>query len=125
MHKLLIIDDDPYVVRLYQRLFALENYSTEVAADGQDGLHKAKSFKPDLILLDIMMPIMNGLETLQHLKADPETKDTKIIMLTNVGEDSIVEIAQTFGAQDYLVKSNFTPDEVLKKVRQYLVEKQT
>src|SRR5882672_3533209 len=100
MHKLLIVEDDPYVVRLYQRLFGLEKFEVEVAADGQDGVHKAKTFKPDLILLDVMMPIMNGLEALQHLKADPATKDMKVIMLTNVGEDSVMEIARTFGAQD-------------------------
>ncbi len=123
MHKLLIVEDDPYVVRLYQRLFALEKFEVEIAADGLDGIHKAKSFKPDLILLDIMMPIMNGLEALQKLKDDPATKDMQVIMLTNVGEDSVVEIARSFGAQDYLVKSDFTPEEVLKKVRSYLKEK--
>jgi len=124
-HTLLIVEDDPYVVRLYQRLFRLEKFQVTVAVDGSDGIKKAKTLKPALILMDIMMPIINGLEALKQLKADEATKDIPIIMLTNVGEEAIIELAYSLGAIGYMVKSEFTPQEVLERVRPYLTaEKQ-
>ncbi len=117
---LLVVEDDPYVIRMYQRLFGFEKFLVEVAANGQEGFEKAKKAQPNLILMDIMMPIMNGLEALKLLKADETTKHIPVVMLTNVGEEATIELARSLGAIDYMVKSEFMPAEVLAKVHQYL-----
>src|SRR5476651_1169797 len=84
MPKILIVEDDPLMSRMYQKIFTFEGYDVEMAGDGQEGLDKAREVKPTLMLLDVMMPKMNGLQVLEKLKADPETKGIPVIMLTNL-----------------------------------------
>ena len=81
---LLIVEDDPLMSRMYQKIFTFEKYDVDTAVDGQEGLEKARSVKPTVILLDVMMPKMNGMEVLDKLKIDPETKNIPVIMLTNL-----------------------------------------
>jgi CheY-like chemotaxis protein/anti-sigma regulatory factor (Ser/Thr protein kinase) len=111
--KLLIVEDDPYVIRLYQRLFSLSKLNVRSAVNGQEGIELAKAFKPDIILLDVMMPVMNGLDALKILKSEPTTSHIPVIMLSSFGEESAVQQAKQSGAADYLIKSNFTPEQVL------------
>ncbi len=120
MAKVLIIEDDPLVSRMYQKVLTLESFIVESARDGKGGLAKAKTCKPDLILLDIMMPEMNGIEVLEKLKADPALQDIPVIMLTNLSGTKDAETAMQMGALDYLVKSEYKPKEVAQKARAIL-----
>ncbi len=120
MAKILIIEDDPYVRRFYERLFHLNNYDVEMAADGQEGISKAIKSKPALILLDIMMPKMDGLEVLAELKKTEETKHCNIVMLTNVEDVQFVSEATKLGATDFIVKSQAAPEKLVSIVEKYL-----
>lgn len=121
MAKILLVEDDPLMVRMYQRKLVNDGYETLVAVDGEEGLVKIRSFRPDLVLLDIMMPKLNGLQVLERLKADPTTAKTPVIILTNLGgtQDDI-ERGLELGAVAYLVKSAYRPDEVIAKVKEIL-----
>ncbi len=115
--KILIIEDDPLMTRLYQKVFKFEKYEVEVASNGIIGLEKAGTFKPTLILLDIMMPKMNGLQVLGKLKANPETKKIPVVVLTNLAGSQDAETAIAKGAVKYIIKSEKEPKEVVKIVK--------
>lgn len=117
---LLIVEDDPLMSRLYQKIFIFEKYSVESAADGVEGLEKARSVKPMLILLDVMMPKMNGLQVLDKLKADPETKDIPVVVLTNLASEKDAETALLKGAVKYIVKSEHEPKEIVAMVKEII-----
>ena len=120
MAKILIVEDDPLMARMYQKIFTFEHFEVEMAENGQDGLDKIRTSKPSLILLDIMMPVMNGLEVLEKLKADPETKSIPVIMLTNLAGQQDAETALAKGAVKYIIKSEHDPKEVSDIVKQIL-----
>ncbi len=120
MAKILIVEDDPLMSRMYQKIFTFEKYEVEMAADGQEGFEKAKTVKPDLIMLDVMMPKMNGLETLDKLKIDPDTKAIPVVMLTNLAGQKDAETALSKGAVKYIIKSEHEPKEVADQVREIL-----
>lgn len=120
MSKILIIEDDPYVLRFYTRLFALGNYEVDMAGSGEEGLKKAKESKPDIILLDIMMPEMDGFVVLKELKGDPETKDCEVIMLTNLSDTDSYKKAIELGANGYLVKVNNPPEKLIEEVERHI-----
>lgn len=120
MKSVLIIEDDPYVLRFYERLFAHADYHIELVASGSEGLVKAKTLLPSLILLDLMMPVMDGNEVLTKLKADEVTRDISVIMLTNFGEEDMVKKSVALGASTFLIKSNIPPDKLLLVVEQYV-----
>src|SRR6266404_3976731 len=98
MAKVLIVEDDPLMSRMYQKIFTFEKYEVEMAADGEEGLAKAASTSPTIILCDVMMPKMNGMQVLQKLKADDKTKHIPVIMLTNLAGQSDAEAALAHGA---------------------------
>ena len=123
MAKVLIIEDDPYVRRFYGRLFKFKKYDVDMAENGADGITKAKANLPDLILLDIIMPVMNGLEVLEKLKHDPMTENCVVVMLTNLGDKDVVNKAMTLGAGGIIIKSNAPPESLLKIVDKYLAAK--
>lgn len=118
MAKILIVEDDPLMLRLYQKIFTFEKYEVETASDGEEGLVKAKTATPNLILLDIMMPKMNGLEVLKQLKADDATKQIPVIVLTNLAGQKDAETALAEGAVKYIVKSEHDPKEVANMVNE-------
>ncbi|OGY24413.1 MAG: hypothetical protein A2172_01740 [Candidatus Woykebacteria bacterium RBG_13_40_15] len=117
MAKILIVEDDPLISRLYEKIFSFERYEISLAKDGQEGLDKARLEKPTLILLDIMMPKLNGLQVLERLKADPETKGIPVVMLTNLSGEKDAETALSKGAVKYIVKSEHEPKEVADMVK--------
>src|SRR3989338_5759793 len=123
MKNILIVEDDPFVRKFYQDLFSHQPYSIEFAADGAEGIAKALSLLPDLILLDIMMPKMNGLEVLKTLKEDPKTKHIQIIMLTNFGEEKYVQQASQYGASAFLLKVAYSPKKLVAEVEKYIGQK--
>lgn len=120
MVKILIIEDDPLMSRMYQKIFTFEGYEIEMAADGIEGLEKIRTGKPTLILLDIMMPKMNGLQVLEKLKANPETKAIPVVILTNLAGQQDAEKALTLGAVKYIVKSEYEPKQVADMVKEIL-----
>lgn len=113
MAKVLIVEDDIFLSKMYAKKFQVAGFEVEVAHDGVEGLGKAKSFVPDLILMDILMPRQNGLETLDKLKADPATKSIPVIMATNLSTTDDAETAMKKGAVKYVVKSEVTPAELV------------
>jgi len=120
MAKLLIVEDDPLMSRMYQKIFTFEKYDVELARDGQEGLDKAREVKPTLILLDVMMPKMNGLEVLKKLKADPDLKSIPVVMLTNLAGEKDAEEALAAGAVKYIIKSEYDPKTIAGMVKEVL-----
>jgi len=120
MTKLLITEDDPLMSRMYQKIFTFEGYEVVMAADGQEGLDKAREVNPTMILLDVMMPKLNGLQVLEKLKADPATRSIPVVMLTNLAGQQDAENALSKGAIKYIVKSEYDPKQVADMVKEIL-----
>jgi CheY-like chemotaxis protein len=114
--KILIVEDDKFVAEVYLAKLAEMDYLTVLAGNGEEGLRALSSEKFDLILLDILMPIMDGVEMLGEIKKNEKWKDIPVILLTNVGEKDSIEKVRRLGATDYLIKSHFTPSEVIEKI---------
>ncbi len=117
--KVLIIDDEQGVLKMYGQYFKMSGIEPIVAIDGKTGIQKAKEEKPDVILLDIIMPRYNGLDVLKDLKTDEQTKNIPIYLLTNLPEESSGQKAKELGANGYLVKAKYEPKmlvDLVKKV---------
>lgn len=114
--KILIVEDDVFIRDIYQVKFSQENFEVHVAEDGKKAVEKLQNIIPDIILLDIMMPYMNGMEVLRSIKEDERLKNIPIIILTNISEKEKVNEGIEYGVTDYLIKSHFTPSEVVHKV---------
>ena len=120
--KILIIDDDPFIMDMYVIKLKEEHFLIETAHDGKEGLKKIKEFNPDVVLLDVVMPIMDGFGMLEALRAG-DGHTAKIILLTNLGQQQDVERGMHLGADDYLIKAHFTPSEVVAKIKGLLGNK--
>ena len=120
--KLLLIEDDVTLVKMYERKFTSDGYEVVIAYDGLEGLEKATKEKPDLVLLDIMLPKLDGLALFKKMRSVPETFNTPVILLTNFGQEDAVFECFKLGAVDYLVKADVTPQQVVKKVESFLEE---
>lgn len=121
MAKILLVDDDPLLVRMYQKKLENDGFEVETADDGDVALTRIREFRPDLILLDIMMPKINGLQVLAKLKSVKETSSIPVILLTNVGgTDEDTNRGLELGAVAYLVKASNKPKEVVLKVKEIL-----
>lgn len=120
MAKILIIEDDALMSRMYQTIFTFEKQDVIMAENGEIGLEKARTEKPTLILLDVMMPKMNGLQVLDKLKADPDTKKIPVIVLTNLAGTRDAQVALTKGAVKYIIKSEYEPKQVANMVKEVL-----
>jgi CheY-like chemotaxis protein len=118
--KILLVEDDSFLASVYATKFELEGFTVFHAADGEQGLAQAEKNEPDIVLLDILMPKMDGFETLKHLKMNPKLVHIPVVMLTNLGQKEDVERCLKDGAVDYLIKAHFVPGEAVKKVRKIL-----
>ena len=118
--KVLVVEDEEILLTALKEELQTGGYEVEGAVDGEDGLEKAKSFKPNLILLDLVMPKMDGMEMLQKLKADSTTRDIPVVILTNLSDYERISEALSLGAMDYLVKANYKLEELLEKVKTVL-----
>ena len=114
--KILVIEDDKFLRDLMELKLKEEKYQVFTAIDGEDGVKTVKAEKPDLILLDIILPNMSGWDVLKTLRADPNLASIPVILLTNLGEEADVKKGLEMGAVDYMIKAHFTPDEIIKKV---------
>jgi DNA-binding response OmpR family regulator len=120
--KVLIVEDDKFLSELISTKLDKEGFHIALAGDGETGIKKAEEFKPEIILLDIMLPGMDGFEVLEKLKSstDAGIKNTPVIILSNFGQESKVERGLQLGAVDYLVKANFTTGEIVAKIKEVL-----
>lgn len=114
--KILLIEDDEFICQMYGMKFQQTPYELMLAKEGQEGLDRMKKEKPDLVLLDIVLPGLDGFEILQQAKSDPEVSAIPIILLTNLGQEEHIKKGMAAGAADYIVKAHFTPQEVVAKV---------
>ena len=122
MKKILFIEDESALQKTFGEILGQEGYETISALDGETGLRLAKGRKPDLILLDLILPKVNGFDVLKELKEDPETKDIPVIILTNLEDARDVEKAIELGAKTYLSKAQYNLEDVVGKVKKALGE---
>lgn len=118
--RVLLIEDEKEVAELYKLKLTLDGYEVILAEGGQEGLDKAFTLKPELIFLDIKMPEMDGFEVLKKLREGQKTKDIPVVILSNFDEQDMVEKGLTLGANEYLIKSQFTPEEISRKVKDWV-----
>jgi len=118
--KVLIIEDEEILINMYKSKFEREGFEVYQALNGKNGLDQVKENKPDIILLDIIMPEMDGFMVLKDLKSNSETQNIPVIMLTNLGQEEDIEKGKELGAKDYLVKVDSTPNQVVEKVKEIL-----
>lgn len=119
--KILIVEDDQFLREFYQELLQGEGFNVDVAPDGEVAASKVTSGGYDLILLDIMLPKMDGLQVLRQLKITPPRQSNgPIVVLTNLGQDTIIKQAFALGAAGYLIKSAMNPEQVLTEIKNYL-----
>lgn len=120
--KVLMVDDDKMLLDMYKERLNLAGYSVESSVNGEECLAKIHQVKPDIILLDIMMPKVNGYETLASIKSDPATKDIPVIILSALVRDINKSRAIEAGADDYIIKSEVMPADVIKKIENVLAK---
>lgn len=118
--RVLIVEDDPVISSMYKTKFEIDGYEVIVAGNGAEGLETAKKEAFDIILLDVILPQLDGFSVLTEIKKDPKIKDTPVLMLTNLGTQEDKDKGKELGALDYVVKSSFTPAQVSEKIKQYI-----
>ncbi|MCX6745906.1 MAG: response regulator [Candidatus Parcubacteria bacterium] len=120
--RILLIEDDSFLVEMYTTKFELEGFEVISAEDGKKGLDFALKEKPEIILLDILMPKMDGFAVLEALKKDKTTLNIPVVLLTNLGQKDDVKKGFEKGAVGYLIKAHFMPSEVVDKIKKILKE---
>jgi DNA-binding response OmpR family regulator len=125
MAKILLVEDDVNLREIYSARFAAESYQVITASDGEEALATAVRERPDLIVLDVMMPKISGFDVLDILRSTPETKDTKVIMMTALSQDSDRQRGESLGANKYLIKSQVTLEDVVNAVKEQLAGEQS
>lgn len=123
MAKILIIEDEPLVVRMYEKSLKFDKHEVISALNGTEGLEKMNSEKPDIVLLDIMMPQMNGMQVLEEMAKDEEIKDIPVIILTNLSGKHDAELALEKGATEYWVKKNAKARELGTRINEIIEKK--
>ena len=122
-HKVLIIEDDKFLRDLIFQKLAKEGFKTLGAVDGEEGLKLASTEVPHLILLDLLLPGVDGFEVLKRLKADKKTSSVPVVVLSNLGQKEDIDRAMKDGAEDFMVKAHFTPSEIIAKIRSIIQAK--
>lgn len=118
--RVLIVEDDPLISRMYERVFKFEGFEVDMARNGVEGLEQLKRNIPTMILLDIMMPKMTGIEVLKAIKANPNTKEIPVVVLTNLSGQGDAERAIELGAVKFIVKSKYKPNQIVKQIKEIL-----
>ncbi len=120
MKKILLVEDDALISEMYINKLASAGFEVEIAKDGETAIAKAKEIKPDLMLLDVVLPKKDGFEILKEIKNSPETKDIRAIFLTNLGEEENIRKGKEAQADAYLIKAHSTPSEIVEKIKEML-----
>ena len=122
MAKLIIIEDDPFLLSILAEKLKEAGFSIEMAADGEDGLNKIKSEDFDLVLLDIVLPKIDGFKILEELRGDNQLKKIPVIILSNLYDKNNIDKAILLGAKEYIVKAYNTPEEIVLKIKSFLAK---
>ncbi len=117
---ILLAEDDKFISKAYKDGLERAGFKVVIAFDGLETIKKAKQVKPDIILLDIIMPRLNGFNVLKRIKADDELKDIPVLITSNLGQESDIEKGKKLGAADYLIKADWSMREVIMKIDKYL-----
>jgi CheY-like chemotaxis protein len=118
--KILLVEDERVLIKMYQETFSRAGFEVHSAETVQEGIKLTKELKPDLVLLDILLPEVNGLEFLKEIKKDPSLSAIPIVAFSNYTDPETQEKALELGARDYVVKADFDPDETLEIVKKYI-----
>lgn len=121
-NKILIIEDDKFLIKLYSDKLRRERFEVLESLTGEEGLNKVFIEKPDLVILDLILPGKNGFEVLSEMKLNPKTKNIPVIILTNLGQESDIKRGLELGAVAYLVKTEFSMNQLPELVKEYLVK---
>lgn len=121
--KILIIEDDKFLLKLYSDKLRREGFEVLGSLTGEEGLSKVLTEKPDLVILDLILPGKNGFEVLSEMKLNPKTKRIKVVILTNLGQESDIKKGLELGAETYLVKTEFSMNQLPGLVKEHLVRK--
>ena len=119
-YRVLIVEDDVTLLELFKYKFKRSGYKVFAAANGEEGLYLARKKLPDIILLDIIMPVMDGFKVIEELKKDNRTKDIIIYILSNLGQQEEIDKGLRLGADRYIVKADLSPDEAVSMVSEAL-----
>lgn len=120
MTKIAIIEDDSVISQMYRMKFEADGFEVEVANNGKDGIVLVKEFIPDMVLLDMQMPVMNGDEALRQLRKTEWGKNVPVMILTNLGEEEAPKDIRSLGIESYIVKADLTPRQVVDRVKKSL-----
>ncbi len=118
--KLLLIEDEDFIRELYARQLRLAGFEVDPMPNGNDGLAASKKADYDMVLLDIMLPDINGLEVLKKIKEDPQTQKMRVVLLTNLGQDSVQKEGASLGAVGYLIKASYTPNQIVEEIKKLI-----
>lgn len=121
-YRILIIEDDDFLRSLAVGKLEKEGYAMETATTGDTGLDQLMKLPPDLLILDLMLPNMSGFEVLEKIRSNEPTKDLKVIVFSNLGEEADIKRCLDLGVSEYLVKANFTLDELAEKIKMILAK---
>ncbi|MBD3208652.1 MAG: response regulator [Candidatus Nealsonbacteria bacterium] len=121
MKKILLVEDDPFLVDIYSTKLENAGFSVEVAPDGRTGLQKIREGEFDLVVLDIVLPQMDGWEVLREVKKDPQLQNVRIFVFSNLGQKEEVEKGLEMGAVKYFIKAHFTPQDIVDEIKKTLL----
>jgi DNA-binding response OmpR family regulator len=122
MKNILLVEDDSFLIDIYTTKMKESGFSVEVASEGDEAVRRAKEEKFDLVLLDIVLPKVDGWDILRQIKAETKLKDLKVIIISNLSQKEEVEKGMNLGAEKYLIKAHYTPSEVVKEIKDVLGE---
>lgn len=120
MTKIAIIEDDAVINQMYRMKFEADGFEVQMASDGASGVELVKSYKPDIILLDLQMPHMSGDQALAVMRKEPWGADIPVLILTNLGEEEAPDSLKDLNVSSYIVKAEYTPKQVVARVKQTL-----
>ena len=120
MKRILLVEDDPFLIDIYSQKLRKEGFEVEVISDGEEVLGALQNRKPDLLILDIVLPRLDGWEILKRINENHHLKDLKIVIISNLGQKEDIERGQELGALKYFIKAHFTPSQVAEEIKKVL-----
>ena len=120
--KILIVEDEEALAQVLKEKFEKEDFEVKIVVDGETALPLVKSFMPDMVLLDLILPKKSGVEVLKEMKLEEDIKDIPVIILSNLSEDEDIKEGLALGAKDYFVKTQHPINEVIEKAKNYLIQ---
>jgi DNA-binding response OmpR family regulator len=120
MKKILLVEDDPFLVDIYNTKLSSSGFKVEVANDGKECIDKLNEFNPDLVILDIVLPNMDGWEVLNQIRSNDKFKNLKVVILSNLGQKTEVERGLNLGVTKYFIKAHYTPGEIIEEIKKII-----